>query len=1428
MAVMFFLSFPDQDLQKHLRQRESNNHQEEQSQGRSHDAMPPEAMDQLLEMTMNPQLQRRTTEKFIEVREKIKNGKVRIDKKADIAAWEERGPNNVSGRTRAVLFDKNDPSGNKVWSGSVSGGLWQTDNFHDEEVQWTPVNDFFQNIAISSLAQDPINSDVIYFGTGEGWFNGDAVRGLGIWKTSDGGQSWDQLPSTNNSTFSYIQKILIDEVGNLYACTRLDGLQKSQDGGQSWSKILGGGIGGAFSNRAADIEMASNGDIYVSLGIKSTDGIYKSTDGGSSWVSLSNLAPNNGLPSEGYERIELATAPSNDQIVYALYESDEDNTCLGIFRTVDGGNSWTALPVPSTSTSDNFTNNQAWYNLIAQVDPNNAQIVYIGGIDLLRSLDGGMNWTPISHWYGDEGLQEVHADQHNIVFYPGSSHDAIVSNDGGIYSMNIDPDAEIESPYCPVDHFLFFPDFITNVTLGSINNSSGRGISTNVEGYSDYSDLSTTLEAGQSYTLSFTTNLSFDDSKASAWIDWNGNYEFEEEERILFSSGDGPYQESFVVPQNAAHQTTRLRVRMQFGPDYVPDPCRHSGFASGETEDYSVVVNNCIEGNQCNDGDPCTINDMLDASCNCIGELFDSDNNGTCDYLPTPTISSKKHNYNVTQFYSCAIHPDAGSNIILGGTQDNGTQLFANAGMNSTREVTGGDGGFCFIDQDEPNIQISTYVYNNIRITSDLWNDHERFSIGESTGRFINPMDYDSRSNILFSAHEDGFFARVREVGTNNLQDSFYLEALDDLQISAVRVDPNVENRVWFLTPKTLSGDSQFNAKIIGLDHSDQDQPTIYKEIDFNDNFFFGSAYARALDIASGNSDRMLLLFSNSGVPNIWLTEDGGNSWENLDGNLPDIPIFWIMFDPLNPNGIIVTSEMGIWSTDQIDGGNTQWSVMNEGLANVRVDMIKYRPSDQTLVAATHGRGMFTTTLLSSQDCDISFEVDIESISDQEVRANPSGGTPPYSYSWTDADQQTTQSAVDLTPGTYTVSVYDANGCIAFNHITLGEGEAQTENIISSAGSSFSSQDIKIDWTIGEILVDQKMDASIDIGEGFHQLFIGEEPEGPDFEILDMSLVSNVFFSGETRFNAGQMVIRNNGTESTPSDFATILLSPDESWDISDVVVAFASFDILEPQETDTIGFTTIIDNGISAGDYFLISCLDEFDFIEEINENNNCTDLGITIAEDSERPDLIISDIEISQLEYMPGNLVSMTVSFQNIGNTPSFTSFLEHQLYLSVDSSATQGEEVQSFFSFDLLEPNQNITQQVSMQLSDGLQPGPYFIIVETDYGNDLQESNEENNFASVAITVLGESNASNLIAQARKKQIEVFPNPTNDYLHVSLPHEEKRQYEIFSSDGLLIMKGTIRGNDKIYTEGLTKGLYWLRLDENEDNQMMRFVKL
>lgn len=349
------------------------------------------------------------------------------------ARWRDRGPFNVGGRTRAIMIDRNDTTGNTIFAAGVTGGLWKSTNINALRPTWLNIGDFFSNINICALAQNENNPDEIYFGTGEP--HGGAGRGLGIWRSDDGGDTWTHLQNTANSSFHYTVRMFVHPVTeDVYAATET-GLYRSKDKGANWTKVFGQGVSGGFSNAITDFEYAKNGRIFISTGHNGGSSTIHTSPPGAGQGDIDNWTltstTSTGFPS-GRTRIELAVAPSNEDIIYALTAQGGDAT--GIYKSSNQGANWIKVSdAPGALGMANFARGQAWYDLDISVDPTNPNIVIIGGIDLLRSTTGGTSWNQISQWFGGGGFQEVHADQHYMIWDKKKSGRVFFGNDGGVY-----------------------------------------------------------------------------------------------------------------------------------------------------------------------------------------------------------------------------------------------------------------------------------------------------------------------------------------------------------------------------------------------------------------------------------------------------------------------------------------------------------------------------------------------------------------------------------------------------------------------------------------------------------------------------------------------------------------------------------------------------------------------------------------------------------------------------------------------------------------------------------------------------------------------------------------------------------------------------------------------------------------------------------
>jgi photosystem II stability/assembly factor-like uncharacterized protein len=628
---------------------------------------------------------------------------------------------------------------------------------------WKAYDDFMANLCISKMTYDPNNTNVYYFCTGEGWFNADAGRGAGVWKSVNKGQSWFQLSSTNTSDFHYCQDIVVDPDNSyIYVSTRNAGLQRSKDGGLSWQQVLGANAG-SRSNRAADIEIAADGDIFVSMGIFEKDGIYYSESGDSGSFEFRM----NGFPSQVY-RIELATAPTDANVVYAVPTSSisaDKHLINGFYRSDDKGLNWIETENPGGERK--LAKNQGWYDLIIEVDPNNANTVVAGGLHIWRSKDGGESWQQLTS--GNRNNENyVHVDQHEIVFL--NSDTVYFGNDGGIWRSDN------------------FQDDI-------------------------------------------------------------------------------------------------------------------------------------------------------------------------------PTIYNLNNTYNVTQFYATAIHPDAGNNKIIGGTQDNGSLMVLEDGISDFKTISGSDGSFCAINPKDGDILYTTTQYRRMyrytdggtgipdTITNDyLENDHVQF---------INPIEIDPVDpEIMYMASKRGLW-RLKNASTASKAD-WEKASYNWGDLTALGVSKNVAHHV-FLGRKT-------GGKIYRLDNahmSDENTRPAW----LNEDFELPDAYCSNIYVDPKDANHLIVIFSNYGIKNIWecqyaLTDSA--KWKNHDGDLPDIPVRWALLHPNKSGACYIATELGVFYTEKLDGNSTIWMPMTQNMPLTRVDMLRMRSSDLSVVAATHGRGLFTGKIPSN------------------------------------------------------------------------------------------------------------------------------------------------------------------------------------------------------------------------------------------------------------------------------------------------------------------------------------------------------------------------------------------------------------------------------------------------------------------------------
>lgn len=312
---------------------------------------------------------------------------------------EELGPFDVGGRTRALLIDQS--NSNRYFAGSVTGGLWMSE---DKGASWSQSNDAASCLSVSSITQNPFNSNVIYYGTGE-VLRATTFQGEGIFKSTDGGETFSQLPSTNIPSFDVTWSIkhAKNNANTLFVATANGGVRKSSNGGASF------GVVHPTINNVHDIETFPNGNVLIA---EEGVGIFYSTNNGDDFDPAFNL------PNSGFQRIEMAYSESNPNIVYAALAKDNNNL-LGIYKSIDGGINWNPT-LGSPPSLVYYTD----YCFSLGVDPSNSQKLIFGAKKTYYSINGGDSWP-----YFNSG----HEDNHTFAVHSSTPNEFLIGNDGGVY-----------------------------------------------------------------------------------------------------------------------------------------------------------------------------------------------------------------------------------------------------------------------------------------------------------------------------------------------------------------------------------------------------------------------------------------------------------------------------------------------------------------------------------------------------------------------------------------------------------------------------------------------------------------------------------------------------------------------------------------------------------------------------------------------------------------------------------------------------------------------------------------------------------------------------------------------------------------------------------------------------------------------------------
>ncbi|VAX28834.1 Glycosyl hydrolase, BNR repeat precursor, partial [hydrothermal vent metagenome] len=843
----------------------------------------------------------------------------------DVLNWIERGPANVGGRTRSIVVDPDDATFGTWYAASVGGGVWRTT---DAGQSWVPLTDDLPNLAVSCLEMAASNHDVLYAGTGEGFFNADAIQGNGIMKTTDRGATWSQLASTaDDPNFAYVNRLAIDPLNeNIVIAATNTGIYKTTDGGTTWTE--------KFTGRIQDLR--ANPQNFNTLFAPANNGVIRSWDAGETWV----------LPEKaklGGGRAEIAIATTDTNRIYASVNSSPQK----VFATLDGGTTW--MEAEEFDGADiNWLGGQGWYDNTIGVNPFDEDIVYMGGIDLWKSeistdsifgitnitdtdLDTLFTYNPLSlpersggigtgkDFWGEPVLVNTELTDIEIRFGPGKSQKAHMFTAGTyIYKDYIDVPFEVWDTKNNKQLMCSFTDVYRNdmFYLGA-----ARG------------------------DVIFINNVDYDSTSSSSDIAKENGLKYENSYVVGFRMIPGKRWDPENLPD--------ILLRIEVGK--LPSLTRKTvaitdAYGSYPTDTYVHPDHHNITLVVTNE----SAQEFLFLNGNDGGVAVSYDGGASFDEVGN-------NGYNTSQFYGADKKPL--ESRYFGGMQDNGTwesPKSIDADKNSKYDFRiGGDGFEVSWHYGDGDKMMGGSQYNRFYKTTDGWNTYAAANVGfngwgnSAISPFISKIAKSySDPDLLFTITTEGVYR------SENFGDSWSLYSIPEFANAGYFSFAQVTTSI--ASPQVVWAGALSDGLYVSKDGGISFQPT-------NDYTVRVMGGLSGLDTHPTDEATAYATYSFSERPKILRTTDYGQTWEDITGygsgsvstnGFPNVATYCVSVMPYNTDIIWAGTDIGL--IESIDGG-TSWHLANNGLPQVAIWEI--RVVDDEVIVATHGRGIWSVSL---------------------------------------------------------------------------------------------------------------------------------------------------------------------------------------------------------------------------------------------------------------------------------------------------------------------------------------------------------------------------------------------------------------------------------------------------------------------------------
>lgn len=885
--------------------------------------------------------------------------------------WVERGPGNVSGRTRGIIVDPADATNNTWFAGSVGGGIWKTTN---AGLLWENKTPTLPNLATTVLAQAASNPDIIYCGTGEGFFNADAVNGSGIFKSVDHGKTWTQLTSTANLNFSNVNRIIVHPTNSniVLACTNPGpisstypgGIWRSTDGGINWQRTFS-----SVSSRTQDLK-ADPLNFSIQYCAVYLDGVYKSTDGGLSWSKSSN-----GLVTSG--RIEIAVSGKNPNYIYASAEIPNGSA---LYVSEDKALTWFLVNSSDGAVKNWFDEGygaQGWYDNTIAVHPYNEKIVFFGGINIWKAqITGSGNKKELL------GIDYTNTNSF-LSFIQWAGQYAASGIGRGVDFFNFVPLANLnfnltDNDYVAVE--LQFGPGKSQKAHRFIKVGTGDTQTYQYKDYVTVPFVAWDKTNNKQIMISFRdwSNNGVFDLVPEDWSDPENTKSYPNLGREYISVHAVDYNASSPDPNIAKDNGIVYKNIWSMWPILASGavwnannlPASTLSIKYGDVQTRIANYSRVTDGyGQYGLGTSARIHvdqhNIVPIPVNPSTETFWilSGNDGGVAISKDGGITWREAlngGYNTTQFYGVDKKP--GANEYVGGTQDNGTWISLkgeNASLISAyTNVIGGDGFDVAWHYKDPNKIIGGSQYNNFARTTNGGSNwfsaiKNLDDVGSGKGAFISKIaKSNSDPDVIFTTGSQGVwrsedFGGTWEKSSITTSDWSYSPTSTPVAISIA--DPQI---VW--------AGGYFSNTLSRLFIS-TDGGITFASINPYSGTSLGSI--TGIDTHPTDMNTAYVTFSFSGAPKILRTTDLGKTWEDISGfgsgstssnGFPNVATYCVAAFP-NTSIIWAGTEIGLF--ESTDNGAT-WHSANNGLPAVCIWDMKI--VDDQVVLATHGRGIWS------------------------------------------------------------------------------------------------------------------------------------------------------------------------------------------------------------------------------------------------------------------------------------------------------------------------------------------------------------------------------------------------------------------------------------------------------------------------------------